>query len=158
MNGCILIDEILSSITNIKLNIRLMLGRGNKLYSIFSFKCPKCHQGKLYKTPLSAFQGIYNMHDNCPKCKQKYELEPGFYWGAMYIGYGLSSAYMLLSCFILIVLLKFSLASAFIISILGAIPIVPLIARLARAIWININVSYNKKISDSVKEASKKES
>ena len=135
-----------------------MFKQGNKLYSVFTFKCPRCHQAKLFKTPLLSFRGIYNMHKTCPKCQQKFELEPGFYWGAMYIGYGLSSAYMLSVCFILIVLLKLSLPQAFMISILGAVLIVPFIARLARSIWINIYVAYNKKIADSVKETSEKKS
>ena len=72
-----------------------MFGKGSKLYSIRKHKCPKCHEGDLYKTPLSSLQGIYNMHEECTHCGQKFTLEPGFYWGAMYIGYALSCGYML---------------------------------------------------------------
>jgi len=27
------------------------------------------------------------MHESCPVCGQKYEIEPGFFWGSMYVSY-----------------------------------------------------------------------
>lgn len=30
------------------------------------------------------------MPEHCPVCKLRYEIEVGFYWGAMYISYGFS--------------------------------------------------------------------
>ena len=32
------------------------------------------------------------MHDNCPKCGLKYELEPGYFYAAMYVGYAINVA------------------------------------------------------------------
>lgn len=122
-----------------------MFGKGSKLYSIFRFKCPRCHEGDLYKTPLASMQGIYNMHEHCPKCNQPFEMEPGFYWGAMYIGYGLSSAYMLTAMVIFIFVFDLSVNQSFAAAIAGGLIIVPIVARLARAIWININVKYDPK-------------
>jgi len=119
-----------------------MFKRGSKIYSISKFKCPSCHEGNLYKTPLSSFKGIYNMHDKCTECGTDFQKEPGFYWGAMYIGYMLSSAYMLSSMLLLIFLLGLTVNQSFAVAILGAILIVPLVARLARSIWINIYVRY----------------
>lgn len=29
------------------------------------------------------------MHEQCPKCSQTFEPEPGFYYGAMFVAYGL---------------------------------------------------------------------
>ena len=54
--------------------------------SIIKCKCPKCHSGKMFK------YGIYhpkfmNMPEQCSNCHQVFEIEPGFYWGAMYISY-----------------------------------------------------------------------
>lgn len=34
------------------------------------------------------------MYKNCPVCKQRYEIEPGFFWGAMYFSYALNVAEM----------------------------------------------------------------
>lgn len=32
------------------------------------------------------------MHTNCSSCGLRYELEVGFFWGAMYVGYALNVA------------------------------------------------------------------
>jgi uncharacterized protein (DUF983 family) len=32
------------------------------------------------------------MHEHCPVCNFRYEIELGFFWGAMYISYGFSVA------------------------------------------------------------------
>lgn len=124
-----------------------MFKKGSKLYSIARFKCPRCHEEDLFKTPLSSMQGIYNMHEECPNCKQSFQMEPGFYWGAMYIGYGLSSGYMLTATLLCIFLLGLTVNQSFGVAIVGGVFIVPLFARLARAIWINIYVKYQKQYS-----------
>ena len=112
------------------------------LSSIFGMKCPKCRQGNLYKG--SIFEGIYNMHKKCPNCEQHYEIEPGFFWGAMYIGYGLSSAYMLVGTILSIFVFGISpMQSVFLVAVLGII-IFPLTARLARSIWVHIYIHYDK--------------
>lgn len=121
-----------------------MFGKGSKLYSAFGFKCPKCHEGDLFKSSLFSMEGIYNMYEECPKCGQKYEIEPGFYWGAMYIGYALSSGYMLGGVTACIFLLNLTVNQSFALVIFLGLVIVPLIARLARSIWINIYVHYDK--------------
>lgn len=126
-----------------------MFGKGSKLYSIFRFKCPHCHEGDLYKSSLASMQGIYNMHDSCPNCGQHFQMEPGFYWGAMYIGYGLSSGYMLSAMVFYIFVLNLTVNQSFAAAIVGGVFIVPLVARLARAIWINIYVKYDPKAGSS---------
>lgn len=119
-----------------------MFKKGSKLYSISKFKCPQCHEGDLYKS--SIIEGIYNMHEECTECNQSFEIEPGFYIGAMYIGYALNSGYMLIGMVLAIFLLDFSVNQSLLLVIFGGVFIMPWVARLARAIWINICVRYNK--------------
>ena len=114
----------------------------NKRTAILTMKCPRCYEGDMYSAPIT--KGIYKMHKECPVCHQPYELEPGFFWGAMYVGYGLSAGYMLTSVAIMILGFGWSINLAFLISILGGIVIFPLVARLARTIWIHIYVAYDK--------------
>lgn len=40
--------------------------------------------------------GFIKMHENCPVCGQKYEIEPGFFWGSMYVSYFITVAIVLL--------------------------------------------------------------
>jgi uncharacterized protein (DUF983 family) len=114
----------------------------NKIAAIVAMKCPRCREGNMFNAPIT--QGIYKMNKECPVCKQAFELEPGFYWGAMYVGYGLSGGYMLTTVGAMLMLLNWSVEAAFAISILGGLIIFPFIARLARVIWLNIHVGYDK--------------
>lgn len=118
-----------------------MFGKGSKLYSITRSKCPHCHEGDIFKS--SIFEGVYNMHQNCPVCGQRYEIEPGFFWGAMYVGYGLSSAYMLTGFAICMLIFKLSMMQSFMITIIPGLIIMLYIARLARVIWMNIYIGYD---------------
>jgi uncharacterized protein (DUF983 family) len=54
--------------------------------AFISQKCPRCHAGPVFKHPTFSLK-FAKMYDNCPVCDQKYEIEPGFFWGSMYISY-----------------------------------------------------------------------
>ena len=49
-----------------------------------TLRCPVCGQGKLYA-------GLFKMNTTCSHCGRKFEREPGFFLGAIYINYGLTS-------------------------------------------------------------------
>jgi uncharacterized protein (DUF983 family) len=52
-------------------------------------KCPRCHTGEIFKFPVIGHLWQFNqMHTACPHCEVRLEPEPGFYQGAMYVGYG----------------------------------------------------------------------
>lgn len=119
-----------------------MFSKGDKLYSIVGMKCPRCHEGKLWRSPLYKMK-LYDMHENCPVCGFKYEQEPGFWYGAMYAAYTFSSGALLIVMLVTLLVLKWELREIFI-----AVGITALIgfsynARLARSAWINIVVDYN---------------
>ena len=119
-----------------------MFKKGDKLYSILAMKCPRCHEGALFNSPI--YQGkIYDMPDRCPCCGQSYNLEPGFYWGSMYVAYAYSSGALLIVAGLC--LLVFHLSLSVTLAILGITALVGLFynARLSRSTWINIFVAYN---------------
>ncbi|UXX79919.1 DUF983 domain-containing protein [Reichenbachiella carrageenanivorans] len=41
------------------------------------------------------------MYEKCPECKQTYEPEPGFYYGAMFVSYAFSAAITFITGFVL---------------------------------------------------------
>lgn len=59
-------------------------------------KCPRCQSGKIFKHNAIGTQ-FMGMFDRCPVCDINYEIEPGFFWGAMYVSYAIT-------CLILLVL------------------------------------------------------
>ncbi len=121
------------------------------IWAALRWKCPHCHEGDMFKT--SPLEGIYNMHKECPKCHQPFELEPGFYWGAMYVGYALSSGYMLGGFAICIFLFGLTVGQSFFLLVGLGIFLIPWIARTARALWIRLHVGYDK---DAIAKYTKK--
>ena len=119
-----------------------MLKKGTKIYSILFNKCPKCHQGNFFKdNNLLHIKNIRKMHTHCQKCGFKYEIEPSFFYGAMYISYGLSVGLGILT-FIILYFLGLDLLTIF-ISIFGVLVLfTPFMLRFARLIYANIFIHY----------------
>ena len=121
-----------------------MFNKGTKLYSIFGSKCPKCHGESMYKNPnpCNIARG-YDMPERCSKCGTKYKIEPSFFYGAMYVSYGLGVAIAVAAFITSRFIIGTSMITAF-LSIIGSIVLLmPVNMRLARNIWINIFISYD---------------
>jgi len=67
--------------------------------SVLKLKCAKCRTGSMFKSPQT-LGDWFQMHDHCPKCSTHLYMEPGFYWGAMYVSYTICSG-MCFSLFLL---------------------------------------------------------
>lgn len=46
----------------------------------------------MFVYPLRQVRGFNVMHERCPHCQVRLEPEPGFYQGAMYVGYAITIA------------------------------------------------------------------
>lgn len=55
-------------------------------------KCPRCREGDIFTHPVSTLSKFNVMNEVCPHCGVRLEPEPGFYQGAMYVGYGFTVA------------------------------------------------------------------
>lgn len=62
-----------------------------QLQAIINAKCPRCRRGDLFKNTMYGLSS-QKMHDKCPSCNLKFELEPGYFYVAMYISYGINVA------------------------------------------------------------------
>ena len=106
-------------------------------------KCPQCRQGDLFVKPGAfVLDGMANMHDNCPVCGLKFEQEPGFWWGAMYVSYALAVASALPTFILCYAIIGLSFWEAFAAIIVLQIILIPFVFRLARSIWIYMMGSY----------------
>ncbi|MCD2260219.1 DUF983 domain-containing protein [Psychroserpens luteolus] len=120
--------------------------KGTKIYSIFTGSCPKCHNESMYqrKNPY-ILNDVLKINDNCSHCGMKYRLEPSFFYGSMYVSYGVGIAFAVAAFLISYLFLETTLFTAF-LAIVGTLIILgPIIMRLSRNIWINLFVSYDKK-------------
>jgi hypothetical protein len=84
------------------------------------------------------------MYKECPKCGQPYELEPWFYYGAMYVSYAVTGFLSFVIAAIVFFILKVGLWPGLAASCLLPFLFYPLIFRWARLIWINVFVKYQK--------------
>ena len=58
--------------------------------AIAECKCPRCRQGDLFQETIGKFWKNRSMYKKCTVCNLTFEPEPGFYYGAMFISYGVS--------------------------------------------------------------------
>lgn len=124
-----------------------LLKSGTKLYSVVNLKCPRCNGGNLYLTQNAYdLKKFDKMHEKCAECGLRYDIEPGFFLGAMYISY-ISTVFIAgITTLSLYLILKLSFATIITIDIILLVVISPLVYRYARAIWINMFVKYKPEI------------
>src|ERR1041385_5728935 len=51
--------------------------------------CPRCRMGRIFRDSIFRVYRWPKMYERCPVCDLKFEREPGYFLGAMYISYGL---------------------------------------------------------------------
>ena len=122
-----------------------MLKKGSKLNSILTGSCPKCQEESMYldQNPYN-LGNIYKMYEKCSHCNLKYSLEPSFFYGAMYVSYSLGVAFSVAAFIVSYVFFSSSLITAFIAIVVTLVVLMPVIMRLARNIWINMFISFEK--------------
>lgn len=121
----------------------MKLLKGNKLYSILTGTCPVCHEESMYiESNPYKLSKVYKMHERCSNCGTKYKIEPSFFYGAMYVSYGVGIAFAVAAFIIAYIFLNATLLASF-FSIVGTLIVfMPVIMRLSRNIWINLFFSY----------------
>ncbi len=122
------------------------------LWSIFSMKCPRCRRGNMYNGghPYKKLnlKHIFNMPERCNECNQKFDMEPGFWYGTGFVSYALAVAISVASFIAWWVIVGLSLKDDRVLYWLifnGVLLVViqPWLMRLSRVIYIYIFVKYD---------------
>lgn len=104
--------------------------------NIIREKCPKCSQGQVFASKGNIFLfRLPKMNTKCAHCHHKFEKEPGYFFGSMFVSYALLVAEMII---------VFLIAYQFIESFLTIVGLIALMAvlwstfnfRLSRMIWM----------------------
>jgi len=120
-----------------------MFKKGTKIYSIFKNKCPKCNEGNFFENSnLLHLKKVMKMNTYCDHCGFKYEIEPSFFYGAMYVSYGLTVG-MAIITFIIFYAIGLDLLYNFLGIFIALVLFTPLTFRMARLIYSNIFISYD---------------
>ena len=112
-------------------------------------KCPRCHVGDIFTFPVSRISKFNVMNKTCPHCDVRLEPEPGFYQGAMYVGYGITIAVIVVISGLLYLLGDFS-EWIYIGATIGVmIILVPLNYRYSRILYLYMfgGIKYNPHLS-----------
>tara|TARA_B110000091_G_scaffold34996_1_gene37212 strand:- start:868 stop:1236 length:369 start_codon:yes stop_codon:yes gene_type:complete len=122
-----------------------MFKKGTKLFSISSGKCPQCQEGDFFKYPFTFNPSkVSKIHTHCSNCNLKYMLEPSFFYGAMYVNYGITVAISILTFLISNLLFEASLLQSFAAIVIALFLLAPVNLRLARILWIHLFISHKK--------------
>lgn len=119
--------------------------KGTKLYSIFTGTCPVCQNESMYTSP-----NLYNpsktqeMRERCSHCDTKYKIEPSFFYGSMYVSYGVGVAIAMATFVLGYFVFDLSRWHIFLTITFISIVSIPIVIRLSRNIWINMFMDYDK--------------
>lgn len=115
------------------------------LKTMWQYKCPKCRSSYLYNEPFQLNKPL-DMKESCSSCGQRFEPEPGFYFGAMFISYIIAGWGILLPTLLLVFYYKWSVNAAMGFAIfLMIITYIPLM-RISRSLWIHFMVKYDARL------------
>lgn len=116
---------------------------GHILNCTFTNKCPRCHAAKVFEgnNPYSFKNGL-TMYKNCASCGLKYEREVGYFYGSMYVSYGIQT--LLVSVMYLLNGFWWKMESlTLVLLIIGmAFAMFPITFRWSRIMWIACFTKY----------------
>lgn len=113
------------------------------MQSMWKYKCPRCREGDLFTKPFNLKKPI-EMHERCSCCGLKYEAEPGYFFGAMFISYiwtGFACLFIIGLC---LLVFKLSVNVSFAILIAAMVLSYFMILRISRSMYIHFDVKYDK--------------
>lgn len=116
--------------------------------SIATCKCPRCRKGKVFVHQNPYHPKFGEIEESCSECNLVYEMEQGFWYGAMYISYAFGVALA-----IPVVLILSFTTELEIFHITGVVfgmlvVLMPLLFRYSRSVWLHIFIRYDKDLAN----------
>jgi len=87
------------------------------------------------------------MNESCACCGLKYEKEPGFFQGAMYVSYALMAGWFIITWGVDRYFINAEIGSYLTFFITSIILFMPLTFRISRLLWLNFFIKYDKNYS-----------
>lgn len=124
----------------------------NFIIATLQNKCPRCRRGNMF-TNNNAYaklstNAILDMPDKCSVCGQKFDMEPGFWFGTGYVSYALAVAISVttfVACWVLIGISfkNNSIIYWLIFQIILLVVLQPWLMRLSRSVYIRFFIHYD---------------
>jgi uncharacterized protein (DUF983 family) len=97
-------------------------------------RCPRCRMGSIFR--YSIFRGFPKMYERCGICDLRFEREPGYFLGAMYVSYGLGIVIVTLFAALLWSITGWWITKDTIWAVVLFLPLAPTITLFSRVLWI----------------------
>lgn len=115
------------------------MSKKSKGLAVLQGKCPQCREGKLFTHSAYDLGNFTKVNEKCAVCDVRFEREPRFFDGAMYISYALSVGLFLVSAFIIYLLFNPSSENVYLIAIISEVFLLyPLMFRYSRIFYLYI--------------------
>jgi len=111
------------------------------IWSLLRLQCPNCRETPMFSNPnLFNLAEIHKMPEKCPNCAQDFWVEPGFYYGAMYMSY-IVGAIVLFFVLGVSLLLYGSVSRTYMYTTLAiSVLFWTYLFRISRVLWLQINL------------------
>ena len=110
--------------------VRQIMGRGMNL------RCPRCGAAPL-------FSGPFSMYSHCLFCELQFEREHGYFVGAIYINYAVTTILAIVGYFALDRIVGISLTEQLILWCAFAVLFPLIFFRYARSLWLSVDYIFN---------------
>jgi uncharacterized protein (DUF983 family) len=100
-------------------------------------RCPRCRMGSIFH--YSIFRGFPKMHERCPVCDLKFEREPGYFLGAMYVSYALGLVTVTIFAALLWWITGWWITKDTIWAVVLFLPLAPTLTFFSRVLWIYLD-------------------
>ena len=67
------------------------MAQTSKSWAMLHGKCPRCRRGDMFVGATYGW-GTNSMREKCPHCNLTFEIEPGYFYAAMYVSYAMNVA------------------------------------------------------------------
>lgn len=118
----------------------------NVLHAALHARCPKCREGNMFANKMYSLSG-QKMNKTCPACNYTFEIEPGYFYVAMFVSYAFNVAQMVTLAIVTYVLTGSWNPWLYITVILGtAVILSPLNFRYSRVVllyWLTPGLHYD---------------
>jgi len=119
----------------------------SKIEAVLEAKCPRCRRGRIFSGPIYSLKG-QKMNDHCSNCGMKFEVEPGYFYAAMYVSYALNVAQIVITAILTYYLSGKSESPMLYIGVIFSVIflLAPFNYRYSRVIllhWLSPKVKYN---------------
>lgn len=106
--------------------------------AIIESKCPKCRNGNMFAYSIGKISKFTHMNVHCSTCGLRFEVEPGFFTGAMYISYAINVAILIITG-IFLWYFNWNNLMIFVTTVVGiTVFLLPFIFRYSRVVFLHL--------------------